>query len=260
MSIDDVLKCLQDDNVASQAWVERLQDATYNTDKQKYNQNYKYCQSCYDEGGFDGILGRNTRADIVHFLQDNPEALLDIGESLTQHLYDHGYGKALENVASSDTSLQDNLRAEIDCILDGRALSELDRDELKDVQTNWKLLGEYDGKIDGIIGKKVAKPLQDTPAQDANQKPRPPLLMTRHCRSHQIMFTTHHCQKILTHKRQDWAEMGITVYPSITLKTHKKQQQKVKPTRGLNHKLDKKLSLLTLGITPNTTAKNMNAG
>ncbi len=157
MSIDDVLKCLQDDNVASQAWVERLQDATYNTDKQKYNQNYKYCQSCYDEGGFDGILGRNTRADIVHFLQDNPEALLDIGENLTQHLYDHGYGKALENVASSDTSLQDNLRAEIDCILDGRALSELDRDELKDVQTNWKLLGEYDGKIDGIIGKKSRK-------------------------------------------------------------------------------------------------------
>jgi N-acetylmuramoyl-L-alanine amidase len=153
LSSRDIINLLQQDNIDNEAWVKSLQTGLYALNPEKYTANHEYCR-LNGLGKADGDKGPNTRNDLLHFFDGHPTALLEIGNDLTQYLYDHDRGGELEYIVDNNVELQDQLRGEIDCILDGRHIDELtDPEEIKAVQKNWKMLGLYEGRIDGIVGK-----------------------------------------------------------------------------------------------------------
>lgn len=147
MSINDIITLLNQDNVNNEDWVRSLQSKLYELNPSRYCTNFNHY-------GADGDLGDLTRKDIMKFLEDNPAAILDLGDNLKESLINNQCGRKLIEIASKDESVQEILKAEIDNILENKQLSDLTTDELKTVQANWAILGEYNGKVDGIIGRR----------------------------------------------------------------------------------------------------------
>lgn len=116
------------------------------------NMNAEGFSSNFSLFGADGILGSKSFEDIADFCASYPEALLSLSSDITKEMFSKGHSNRLMSAVNENPSIRAQLLAECNDILGGRHVDQLSADELKDVQSRWKLTGFYSKDIDGITG------------------------------------------------------------------------------------------------------------
>lgn len=141
-----------DDTLASRASVRTLQSALKDEGFTQNSDRYP---------NPDGIFGRLTRADLLGFIEKNPEALLSVSPVLVQKLMDAGMKERLQEVVNANPHIREQLAAQARDMLGDKNIDALHNTaELKTLQTKLALLGVYEGRIDGFTGPKSRKAVE----------------------------------------------------------------------------------------------------